>query len=421
MTELLIKTIRENKRYFISLILGLIILSIVTYFFINKEFENNKNYVTDNLIEETIMAINFDKNNINAIINLANLYFQKSRETADTSYYTKIEELFRKHAELLKDNFAKNFILAQIANGRHDFVLGEKLAKEAIAKNPNNSKLYGPLVDALVELGKYVEAEKTLQKMIDMRPDFASLTRVAYFREIHGDIKGAKDTLDQALSAGAPFKENQAWLITELGKLNFRTDIEEARKNFELALEIDPNYSQAMEWLAKIKYTKGDIKGAIELTDKALEILPIAQYSTLRYNLAKLADDKATAKQMEILTQLTYENSQKNGTNVDMELAQFLAENNIDPKKSLELALRAYQTRKSIYGADVLALAYLKNDNLKEAERYIKEALRLGEYDPKIVYHASLIQKALGNNKEAEGLKSKARSLSPNSDKEFKF
>lgn len=415
MFKLLTQTVKENRKYFFFLTLGLVIAIILTYFFIKNKTENYRNInPTDSLISQSEQAVNFDKNNTSAIINLANLYFQKSRETADTSYYSKIENLFKQHENKLKDNFAVPYLLSQIANARHDFVLGEKLSLDAIKLAPKNSKVYGPLVDAQVEQGRYKEAELSLQKMINIRPDFASLTRVAYFREIHGDIQGAIKSLEEAGSAGAPFAENRAWLLTELGKLYFRSDLNKAQESFNLAINIVPNYTPALEWLARIELAKGNIDIALQKIDRALEILPIAQYATLKYKIAKLNNDEKLAAQMSILTQLTYANSQKNGTNVDMELAYFLADNDIDNKKALELAQRAYQTRKSIYGADTLALAYFKNGNHKEALKYIKEALKIGENDAMIVKHASEIYKAMGDEKESARLSDVAKKINPN-------
>jgi len=415
MIKIFTTAVKAHPRYFLFLIIGLIIAIIGSYFLIKIQFKQIKRVeTTDALIEKTQSAINFDKKDTNAIITLAGLYFQKSRETADTSYYKKIEDLFEKHKDSLRDNFTAPYLLSQIANARHDFILGEKLANDAIKLAPNSAKAYGPLVDALVEQGRYKEAESTLQKMVNLRPDFASLTRIAYFREIHGDIVGAIDALSQAQSAGATFAENRAWLLNELGKLYFRSDLNKAEDSFKLAIEVVPNYAPAFEWLARIEYARDNKAKALEYVDKALEILPIAQYSTLKYKIAEKSGDKATATQMSILTQLTYENSQKAGTNIDMELAYFLADNNIDTKKALDLATKAYQVRKSIYGADTLALAYYRNGNYTEALKYVREALRLGENDAQIVLHASDIYKALNNQVEAERLLKKATELNPN-------
>lgn len=52
--------------------------------------------------------------------------------------------------------------------------------------------------------------------MIDIRPDYSSYIRIAYLRELYGDIKGAKDGLALAIDAGSKNKENNAFAYTEL-------------------------------------------------------------------------------------------------------------------------------------------------------------------------------------------------------------
>ena len=59
--------------------------------------------------------------------------------------------------------------------------------------------VYGMLTDANIELGKYAEAEKSAQWMLDLRPgNIPALTRAAYLRELFGDIEGALELMQQA-------------------------------------------------------------------------------------------------------------------------------------------------------------------------------------------------------------------------------
>ena len=77
------------------------------------------------------------------------------------------------------------------------------------------------LVDALVELGRYDEAARALQRMIDLGPGLASYTRASYFAELQGDIAGAREALRLAASAGGDAPENVAYVQTLLGNLEF--------------------------------------------------------------------------------------------------------------------------------------------------------------------------------------------------------
>src|SRR5215217_9563791 len=66
----------------------------------------------------------------------------------------------------------------------------------------------GVLVDALIELGRYPEAGRVLQHMVDRKPDLAAYARVSYWRELHGDLAGARRAMVLAASAGGDTAEN---------------------------------------------------------------------------------------------------------------------------------------------------------------------------------------------------------------------
>ncbi len=43
-----------------------------------------------------------------------------------------------------------------------------------------------------------------LNRMVSIRPDIRSYSRISYLREIHGDIPGAIEAMELAVEAGAP-------------------------------------------------------------------------------------------------------------------------------------------------------------------------------------------------------------------------
>ena len=73
--------------------------------------------------------------------------------------------------------------------------------------------------DAALELGQYERAVEAFQAMIDLRPDLASYSRVAYARELHGDLPGAIEAMQRAVNAGAPRTEGTNWARVQLGHL----------------------------------------------------------------------------------------------------------------------------------------------------------------------------------------------------------
>ena len=98
-------------------------------------------------------------------------------------------------------------------------------------------KPYGVIVDAQVELGRYDAAERTLQRMVDLKPNLDSYARVSYFRELHGDLPGAIEAMRLAASAGGDARENLAYVQTLLGNLELaRGHTADAERAYRLAL-----------------------------------------------------------------------------------------------------------------------------------------------------------------------------------------
>ena len=78
-------------------------------------------------------------------------------------------------------------------------------ARELNREVPDDSMVYGFLVDACVELGRYAEAEEACQWMLDLRPgNVPGLTRAAYLRELFGDLEGAARAARQRLRRCCP-------------------------------------------------------------------------------------------------------------------------------------------------------------------------------------------------------------------------
>ena len=46
------------------------------------------------------------------------------------------------------------------------------------------------LVDSLVELGRYQDATRALQRFVDVKPGVPAFTRVSYNYELHGNLEG---------------------------------------------------------------------------------------------------------------------------------------------------------------------------------------------------------------------------------------
>ena len=99
------------------------------------------------------------------------------------------------------------------------------------------------MVDANVELGNYDKAIEYADKMVAIRPDLRSYSRVSYLREIHGLVDESIAALKMAVAAGYPGMEQTEWARLTLGHLYERYGAQDsAMIQYATALAERPNY-----------------------------------------------------------------------------------------------------------------------------------------------------------------------------------
>ncbi len=413
-----------KKSYFIIYLVVISVVLIILGGRKYQQYEKNKHPVatnevitnptaTDKLVAKYLDELKQSPNTTRFQLELASAYIQKSRETGDAAYYNKIDTLMDAVQAREPNNPDMLATRGIISLSRHRFVDALDLGKRASSIIPDKALYYGIIADAQTELGDYDAAVASLQTMVDKRPDYSSYSRIAYARELHGDIAGARTAIQTAVQEGAAFPENVAWGYVELGKLDLRSDITKAEQQFNLALQIAPNYTPAYEQLGRVAYAKGDTASALKDFQKAFDAIPLAQYAIDLAEVYGQTGDKTKAEQYYSLVQLAFDKSTASGVKTELESSLFLSEHGLDPKRSLQLAMQAYKDRPGINGADSLAWASYVNGQMDNAQTAIKQALRLGENDPLIVFHAGMIAEAKGQTDQAKGYYKKAVALNP--------
>lgn len=412
----------SRLKILITSVLGILLLVITVVYISNRQqtiISPTAVDITSSSLERRIFLftedINKNPKNVQSYLSLAGLYIQQIRETGDVSYNSKINYFMQKAIKLDSNNSDIYAVLANIELSNHNFAEGKKQALKAIELNPNKDYYYGLLGDAQNELGEYDEARKSLQKMVDMRPGFGSYSRIAYIRELHGDIPGAKQALLFAIDAGSSYKENIAWAYNELGKLESRTHPTIAKQHFEKALELFPDHPKALDELGKAAFFDGNEKKAEEYFKKAYEKLANAETATSLGDFYFITDKKDEAKKYYNLAEAAYTSAKKINSNVDYEESSFLLERDLNIDSSFTQAEKAYSHRQNIFTADNLSWAYYKKGNYEKANEYSKIALSLGKNDPTILYHQGALLIKNGKTKEGRELLLLSLKMNPRS------
>lgn len=393
----------------VFLIAGLAVALIIIPLGLTSVFKSesaDKGTVRLNLIDQQIkngqQSIVKNPKDANKYAQLCQSYLQKVRETADTSLYAECDTLLAKALKIDPNN--ANIIAAQsgVAYGKHDFIKGLGLATQAQQINPNVVAFYGLIGDGQIELGQYDEAVASIQTMINKKPELGAYNRVAYLRELNGDIEGAKQALMTAISAGSSFPENVAFSQVELGKLFLRSDLDRAQSYFEEALQTVPDFPSANEGLGKVAFGKKDYPQAIKKFDQAFQSLALAQYATALADTHAAVGDNKKAEQNSFLAELAFQKSSTGGVNNDYELASYYAQHNKKLELAITLSRKSIVVRPNLFTSDTLAWSLYQSKKYPEAKTAIDQALVKGDKIPIILYHAGMIAEKMGQNDQAK-------------------
>jgi tetratricopeptide (TPR) repeat protein len=343
-----------------------------------------------------------------------NAFAQRARATGDVSYYTRAEAAYRRALRYAPNDLPATIGLGALALSRHDFRLGLRLGRQAVALSPTTAAGYGVVGDALVELGRYRQAFRTFDRMVSLKPSVSSYARISYARELLGDVAGAAQAMRYAVEAAAGEPEALAWSETQLGKLYWSHGrIGDAEHAYREALEVRPSYPSALDALAQVEAARGRIARALELSQRASEILPLPQYVANYGDLLRRAGKRAAAQRQYELVAAIARLERANGVNVDLEIALFDVDHGIRLGGTPALARAAWLARPSIDGDDVVAWALARNGRCGEALRYSKHALRLGTLDAAKFFHRGVIERCLGHHAAARHWFGRAHATNP--------
>jgi tetratricopeptide (TPR) repeat protein len=262
-------------------------------------------------------------------------------------------------------------------------------------------------------LGRYDRAFDAFQTMVDTRPDLASYARVAYARELVGDVRGAERAMRMAFdAAGTP--SDSAWSAYQLGELAFGSGhVASAREWYRRGLGLDPSYVPNLAGLAKVAWASGDDELAIARYTDVVARYPSAEFVVALADLYRVTGQADLADQQEAVVDAMHRLATANGVNVDLELALFDADHG-DPAGALTAARAEWARRQSVHVADAYAWALYANGRYARAASLEDRALALGTRSALFLYHAGMIRLELGDEAGARRYLSRALATNPN-------
>lgn len=339
-----------------------------------------------------------DQGKYDNLLKLAEIFIFEARVTGEHPYYygaalKTLDELLRNEQALTPDQqFNALFYKATVQLSQHRFNEALATGQKALALNHTNSGIYGVMVDANVEIGNYEEAVKYSDKMMSIRPDLRSYSRVSYLREIYGDVKGSAASMQLAINAGAPYSEYKCWTIVTAGKLyEDHNQLDSAAVYYNFALTERKNYPFALAGLASVEAKKGHYAKADSLYTKALKVQPEIGFTIARARLYKQQGKKEETNALVAEIEQMFNEDIASGHNMNLEYAQFLLEFKNQWKKAIALGLEELKNRpENIDVNRMLAFAYYAKGDVKKAAQHADIAMKTGKQDAEIYCIAGL-------------------------------
>jgi tetratricopeptide (TPR) repeat protein len=345
------------------------------------------------------------------LVMLAGAYAQRVRETGDASFYAKAATLLERALAVRPADPAALTERGALALSRHDFRSALRDAGAARRAAPDAAEPFGVLTDALIELGRYGRAGRVLQAMVDRKPGLAAYARVSYWRELHGDLAGARRAMALAASAGGETPEAGATVLALLSHLDLLRDRPaQAEREARAALLRFPGHPGATAALARAELARGRTAAAIGRLRPLVARLPLPEY-VISLGEAELAAARgrsgahaarlaAAGRRDLALVPAEQRLLAAAGVRTDTELAVFEADHG-SPVRAVALARRGWRAAPSVRSADALGWALTRAGRPRAGLRWARRALRLGSADPVFLAHAGLAARAGRSRAEA--------------------
>jgi tetratricopeptide (TPR) repeat protein len=340
-------------------------------------------------------------------------YVQQAKASNDSSDYPKAEGVLRRSLDIAaQDNFVAMAGMAALESARHDFAQALSWAQRAAAIDPYNSTVYGILGDAYTQLGRYLEAYRSIQRMVDLEPGTPSLSRASYTWELRGNLPEATADMQRALDDAAT-PADRAFARYYLGELAFNAGDPHAALAQALAgLRDVPGNPPLLEGKAKAEAALGDTASAVADFTRVVGLVPQPQYVIELGELYQALGNTQMAQQEYSLFRSEEQLFAGNGVTLDTDPTLFNADHG-DAAQALRYGEAGLKARPFVEMDDAYAWALHKNGHDAAALVYARKATGLGMRCALFYFHRGMIEAALGQNAAARADLTDALRINP--------
>ena len=320
---------------------------------------------------------------------LADALLRQTRVLGNPGLAVRAERVLARVLHGDPSNYDANRMLGALYLSQHRFREAVKAGEKNREARPYDPVNYGVIGDGHLELGEYDAAFAAYDRMMALRPSAAAYARVAYARELQGNVAGALESMRLAADAtGADDPEALAWAHAQVGDLYVQLDKRyEAKQAYSAASHAFPGHPFAVIGYARVIAAEGDLGGALTLLQRLAEASPTPDLAARIGDLLERVGRHEEAERQFALAESGWRADAPEPKN----LARFLAEHDRKIDDAIVIAEQAASERHDIFTEDALAWAYFKAGRIEDARNAIALALRTGTRDRDIRAHAAAI------------------------------
>jgi tetratricopeptide (TPR) repeat protein len=330
-------------------------------------------------------------------IRLGALYLERARSSGDEADLVEAEALARQAlASRAERNAGAVQLLAAALLGQHRFIEARTQMERLVRAEPDNAVFQAGLGEVLLELGEYPAADRIFRSLTAQRYHPSLAPRYGRWLELRGRAGEARRLLERARAETDPGDpaavERLAWFELRLGEMALRQGANrEARRRLDAGLALAPDHWRLLAARARLALAEGDLAKAIRLGDLSLArhldpaTLAVVGDAWRARGVGPKAEEYYEA--MEAMTQ---------GPRGGFHRAWYLALLDHDRRipEVLAAVTQELETRRDVYGYDLLAWALYKSGRRAEAKAMMARALAWGSKDAQLTEHARAIESA---------------------------
>ena len=352
----------------------------------------------------------FDKapNQTSYLTQIASNYSKLFENTGNVKYLYKVEELLLESNETYHytsvgtiRSLGRNYI------SQHRFKEALVLANKALAIGEGMKETQKLLFDVNMELGNYVEAEKNLNYLTDMK-DFDYLIRISKWNDHIGDLKTAITFMEKAKEV-AILNDNKGlkiWTFSNLGDLNGHAgNLKESYDYYLKTLAVEPNNSYALKGIAWIAFSyEKNTEEANRIIDNISKRHRTPDFYLLKAQIAEydkneVEKNKNMNAYFNMLTTINY------GAMYNKYNTLIYADDKATANKALEIAKIEIEHRPTPDSYDLLAWSYYNLGDAKKALEIEQKYVVGKSFEPKLNFHLATIYKANNLNEKVNPIK----------------